>query len=239
MRYASVKIPALCTLALAVMAISAGAAQAEKGAFWLVNGAKISESLLPTLGGELENNTGKLLATLAGTAFHITCLTATTVGAHLVEPNGGVLGLGRFTGCKFFTLKNGGAGEELLVCEPHEGAEKGVILTKELKGLIVLDKSTSGADVLLEPKTGTLFATINLSELCPFGEAITVSGKLSVQDCEGKFLTDLKKHLIIELAALTELYINGSKVNRATLDGSANIFLTGSHEGLTFAGHPA
>jgi hypothetical protein len=258
------KILGLCTLALAVMAISAGSAQAEKGAFWLVSGVKISEALLPSLGGSLVNNTGKLLAKIGANSFHITCTAATTVGAHLVEPNGSLLGQVKFSGCKLFKLV-GETATLLGACEPHVGAEKGVIITNEGKGLILLHEFSAGVKegvVDLEPKVGNVFATIVSSEECAFGEKIVVGGfknakgeevvtKLVVSNVEkleiekekfieeNNFLKDQVTHVIKELPALTKLYINKNEANVASIDGSANIFLTGAHEGLTWAGHPA
>jgi len=225
------KLLGLCTLALAVMAISAGAAQAEKGAFWLVNGAKISESLLPTLTGSQEG-TGKLLAKLGANEFHITCTGFNPIGAHLVEPNGSLLGQIEFTGCKFFQLNSGlTVATELPACEPVGGK----VTTVEGKGLIVLNAGVQA--VLLEPKVGTTFATVVSSAECAFGKEIKVGGKFAASDCENAFLTDKVKHLIVEYAPLTKLFINGNEANVAKIDGSAIAELSGTHKGLTFAGH--
>jgi len=225
------KLLGLCTLALAVMAISAASAQAEKGAFWLVKGAKISESLLPTLGGSQEG-TGKLLAKLGANEFHITCTGFAPIGAHLVEPNGSFLGQFEFTGCEFFQLTLKLTVATLLpACKPAGGK----ITTTELKGLIVLNAGVQA--FLLEPKVGSILATIVSSAECAFGKEIKVGEKFAANDCEFAFLTDLMTHLLEEYDPLTVLYINGNPTNVAEIDGSAKVFLTGAHEKMTFAGH--
>jgi hypothetical protein len=235
------------------MAISAGSAQAEKGAFWLVSGVKISEALLPSLGGSLVNNTGKLLATIGANEFHITCTAGTPVGAHLVEPNGSLLGQIKFTGCRFFKLTVGTGETELKACEPHNGTEKGTILTNEVIGLILLHQPTIGSregTIELEPKTGTTFATIVTSEECAFGEKIVVGGfklikgleiipRFVAEDSFGQFATSQVTHSFRELWTLSELYINKNESNEARIDGTATISLSGAHNGLTWAGRPA
>jgi len=226
------KLLGLSILALAVMAISTESAQAETGAFWLVSGATISESLLPTFGG-LQEGTGKLLAKIGPNEFHITCTGFTPIGAHLVEPNGSLLGQFEFTGCKFFQLNAGLTVATLLpACEPAGGK----VLTTEIKGLIVLNAGVQA--VLLEPKVGTLLATIVSSAECAFGKEIKVFGKFAAKDCENAFLTDRVIRLVEEYAPLTKMFINNNAANVAKIDGSANVFLTGAaHEGKTFAGH--
>jgi len=225
------KLLGLSALALVVMAISAASAQAEKGAFWLVNGAKISESLLPTLGGSQEG-TAKILGKLGANEFHITCTGFTPIGAHLVEPNGSLLGRFEFSGCKFFSLNSGLiVAVALPFCDPAGG----ILTTVELKGLIALN---AGVQVLIiEPKEGTTFATIVSSAECAFGKEIKLGGKLALKDCENAFLTDKVKHLIEEYPPLTQMFINGNLANVSKVDGSSIIELSGAHKGLTFAGH--
>ena len=112
------------------------------------------------------------------------------------------------------------------------------IETVALKGLIKLHGGSS--IVGIESNAGTTLATISMGEECPFGDKITVSGKVAVKDCQNAFLTDQVTHLFEEFAPLTELYLNGNKLNKATLDGSATVNLTGAaHVGRTWAGHSA
>jgi len=212
-------------------AIGVGSAQAETGAFWLVSGKKISAELLPTLTGSLEG-TLKFLEKLGANEFHITCTGFTPVGAHLVEPNGSLLGQLQFSGCKFFQLNSGlTVATELPACEPVGGK----ITTVEAKGLIVLNAGVQA--ILLEPKVGTTWLTIVSSAECSFGKEIKLGGTLALKDCENAFLTDQVKHLLEEYAPLTKLFVNGNAANVAKIDGSVIVELSGVHKGLTFAGH--
>ena len=234
----------LCAMLVGMFAFT-GVAQAEVGAFWLVNGAKISESLLPTVKAETDV-AGTLLTELGGKFIHLKCPTINLVGAHLVEPLGKILGSIDFSGCKFFSLKTaGGELVEQKVCEPNAEGVAGLIVTNSITGLIKLHEPKTGVkEGVLEaaPTTaGGLFATIQLGAAapnneCAFGEKLKIGGVFFLKDCEGKFLTDLVKHLVEELKALTKLVVNeGTKT--ATIDGSAWGFLGGAHEKLTFAGH--
>src|SRR3954471_21413979 len=93
------KILGLCAVLVGMFAFAV-AAQAEPGAYWLVNGAKISEALLPTVLAETDV-VGTLLTELGGKFIHIKCPTINLVGAHLVEPVGKILGKIDFKGCTF------------------------------------------------------------------------------------------------------------------------------------------
>ena len=55
-------------------------------------------TLLPTLEGKLVANTGSYTG-LGANVFHITYTGVTTIGRHLVEPNGSLLGKLKFSGC--------------------------------------------------------------------------------------------------------------------------------------------
>jgi hypothetical protein len=229
----------LCAMLVGMFAF-AGVAQAEVGAFWLVNGAKISESLLPTLLAETDTE-ASLLTTLGGREIHLRCKKVEAVEAHLVEPLGKLLGHLLFHECKFFALK-GSVEEEQKACEPTIGANKGLIETNTITGLIKLHEPKAGVkETVIEATPNNaegLFAKIPLGELCGFGENLKVFGKFFVKDCKGEALTDLVKHLIEELPALTKLTVNGP-TTAATVHGSAWAFLGGVHKGLTFAAHAA
>jgi len=158
--------------------------------------------------------------------------------------------------------------EVLPACEPKttEGGEvkKGVILTKLLKDLIILHTTEAekkegktnpeGYD-RLEPEEGTTFVTIESSAECSFGSKIPVIGKFVFKDCslrvkdkEGKETgacipqgrEERVTHLVEE-GPLTELWvISKTEEHKSTIDGSANVFLTGkAHEGLKWSGTPA
>jgi hypothetical protein len=229
----------LCAMMLGVMAFSASAAQAEPGAFWLVNKAKLPEALLPTIAATLENSMGTLLGELVGIKFHILCTGAELKEFHLVAP-AGALGFGRFTGCTALKLNAAGGTEPLLECRITEtalGGTVGAIITSKIKGLIVLHEG-EGA-VKFEPEAGVTLAIIHFEEGCLIGESFKIGGVFAAKDCQKAFLTDQVTHLFEELKALTSLFLNGNKEKVVTTDGSANATLSGAHAGQTFAGHPA
>jgi hypothetical protein len=235
----------LCAMLVGMLAF-AGAAQAEPGAFWLVNGTKISESLLPAVGAETDVKL-VLLTNLNGKEIDISCETILLVGAHLVEPNGKILGKIVFHGCDFLSLV-GGVATLQKACEPFVGPNKGLIETNVITGLIKLHEEKPV--LVFTPPAGGLFVSLNLGEECAFGETIKVGNgenkstkkvleaQFALKDCEGKGLVDLVKHLLEELSALTTLYVNGGET-KAAIMGSLWVFLTGAHEGLTFAAHAA
>jgi hypothetical protein len=230
----------------------AGTAQAESGASWLVNGAKFAETLLPTVEAETDVKE-VLLTTLGGKEVDISCETILLVGAHLVEPNGKILGKIIFHGCDFLTL-NGGKATLLKVCEPFVGANKGLIETQVFTGLIKLHEEKPV--LVAKPPAGGLFATINLPEECAFGEEMKIGNgenkltkkileaqfawkdcKAGVSECkESAALVDTVKHLVEELPTLTSLYVNQGET-KATIMGSAWAFLGEPHKGATFAAH--
>jgi hypothetical protein len=222
--------------ALSVMAFAAAAAQAEVGSHWNVNGSAISATLLPVPGATLENNHGQLLShALGGTPLNILC-TAVTFENAVLKAEGGSLGKIKFSGC---TINNGK--EVLPACEPVTGTEKGVVLTVLLKDLIVLEASGiagEGYD-LLEPEEGTQFVNIATAGECAFGTHIPVIGKFVFKDCNLEGKVEKVTHLTEEGPG-TELWvISKTNEHKATIDGSANVFLTGAHEGLKWSGTPA
>lgn len=240
----------LCAMLIGMLAF-ASVAQAEPGAFWLVNGAKISESLLPTVQAE-KDTALSLLTTLGGKEIHIRCANIKFIGMHLVEPLGKMLGKIDLSGCKFFRLITVFEEVEQKSCEPIAEGVKGLIVSNNITSLIKLHEASAGVrESVLEavPTEGTLFASMILGEECAFGETLKIgqgkdgSGKtlpsaFFLKDCQGKALTDLVKHLVEELPALTRMYINGG-ATPVRLNGSAWMFLDGAHKGLTFAAHAA
>jgi hypothetical protein len=223
----------------------AGAAQAEPNAFWLVNGATVPSTLNPIVEAETDK-VKTLLTTLGGQLVDLTCQKVKTVaGTHLVEPLGQLTGKLVFHECDFLSLKEKGSPAVLQkACEPFVGANKGLIETNTITGLIKLHE---GQPTLSITPTGTLFATLNLGPECAFGEilkmgngktkaGVSLPAQITLKDCEGKALTDLVKHLVEELPALTTVYVNGGET-KATSDGSEWLFLGGAHAGLTFAAH--
>ena len=175
MRKNGLRVAPLCVVAtLSAMAFAVAPAQAEVGSQWNVNGHPISKELVEkgvVPEPKLENNHGVLLSHAFGKELNILCTFMEFSEARL-KLEGSSLGKARFTGCRITT--NGG--EVLSACEPHTGAEKGVILTVLLKDLIVLEAegiAKEGYD-RLEPEEGTKFVTITTSASCAFGENIPV-----------------------------------------------------------------
>jgi len=245
----------LCLALAGLMAVGAGSAQAEVGAKWLVAGTTVT-TLLPELQGTLENSHGQLLGEIAGVGIHILCTSIALVATNHLLAEGGWLGKILFNGCEILRLKtlNNPATLELLKpCLPKTLGVNDHIVTNQLKGLIrlhllLVKEIIEGKEVtldlgldtifMLEPNEGTIFTTIETGEECAFGEKIKVEGKFALKDCANAFLTDQVTHLLEEFAPLTELYLNGNKANKGTLDGSTNVSLAGVHKGLTWAGHP-
>jgi hypothetical protein len=225
-------LSALCALMTMLMAIGGSTAQAEVGAYWLVSGKKISETLLPTIVMAVENNDLALLFKLSNRNIHILCTAAALEETHVVEPNGGLLGKIKFSGCKFIELNLSGVPSEVKDCNPVGGN----ILSLKFKGLITLHESQGR--ITLTSFTGTSLFDIFLGIDCPYGENAIIGGKLVLKDCQNAFLTDQVTHLFEEDKVLTKLWAN-SETNPATLDGSFNMSLTGAHAGMTWAGHPA
>ncbi len=227
-----------CLAVTGLMALSAGAAQAEKGASWTVKGVTIPEALLPGIGVEGHL---RILVRVGIFKWHILCSATLAVEFHLLAPNGRILGRFKYSGCKLKFLGFVGKEEkeeELTACEPHEGAEKGVILTAPLNGLIVLNAAKVGV-LSFEPKEGTTLFTVNTGPECSLGEKFTFTGKFALKDSEGKFTTDQVSHELEEEPALTKMFVNGNEENVAGFDFRLRFFLLGAHAGLTWAGHPA
>jgi hypothetical protein len=232
MTYSSLKLLGLCVMLLGVMAFAAGVAQAESGAKWLIEGADAA-SLLAAVGGELENAEASLLTEVLGTEFEILCEEATLIGVHL-EANGSVTNGGRvhFSGC---SVDFGGVPSE--ACIPSSpGAELGLILTNAGKGLLSLVLGgVSG--IVFEPTEGSTFVSIGMGRECPI-ENIPVRGKLVIADAG--LATASVEHLITENKVHSDLWVfNKTPEHKATIDGSAWVFLTGEHRGLNWNGDPA
>jgi hypothetical protein len=214
----------LCAVVFGIMAFGATAAQATK---WLVlngSGVFVDAATLPaSVTGAIENNKATLLTKILGALTHISCTAGTLVNVTL-QGEGKVSEGGKvqFTGCS--VVLEGKAAPE---CEVHSaGKPVGTVETLEGKGLAI--KHNTEILTRLEPKTGETFVTLQMGEECPIGENVPIKGKLFVKDCVlNGATTEAVTHLIEEgpLSTLTALG------NAATIDGSANISLTGAHAG--------
>lgn len=223
----------LSALVVGVMAIGASAAQAN-GDWTYINpsgGAlkTFDSSLVPTI--QISTDVAGVLhfETKGGTKVLFLCPTAKlTENVKLLEGGKTSNGKVRFEGCT--TDLNGSASKP---CEPHNGTEKGVIVTKEGLGLIVLHNSEPA--ILIEPVTGTLLATIETGEECSIGASVNVNGHVILKDCfnSGAGALEHKVTHLGEPAGLTgELTALGQP---ATLLGSVFAFLTGAHENFKWA----
>jgi len=265
----------LCALALGLMAAFGGSvAQAEIGAKWAIvkaNGELVTispegdgkgkgDTLLPRVNiKEIEalltspfTKHVVLSSKAVGVAFQILCTAASledeagVAGVKLLLDGSLQHGRVRFSGCVILL-----AGVESKACEPHTGAELGVILTNLAKGLMVLHELAGGTkDELtrIEPLTGETFVTIETGAECAIGAKIPVIGKLFLRDSQNKFKEELVDHLIEQDGTgvagtgpnLTKLWVFSKTAEHVSnISGSALITLTGEHAGLKWGGLPA
>lgn len=231
----------LCAMLLGLMAFSASAAHAEENAHWWIvekEGAALKE-LEAEVNLEIDSTHLTLHTIIAGVKVLFLCLGISAVKIKLQAK--GVVGSGgkvKFSTCT--TELNGAVSS---ACEPVNGTEKGVILTNAGHGLIVLHKlEPSGVKddiVELLPDTGTTLATVVMGAECSIGTKVPIIGKLTLKDCQGLFLKHLVKHLIEE-GPLTELWaISKTEEHKASILGSAWVFLIGVHEKMLFSGETA
>jgi hypothetical protein len=220
----------LCAVVFGIMAFAASAAQAEAGSKWLilptVNGeAKDAATLLASIGGEIEDKTATLLTSILSKKVALLCTTGTLEGIHL-EKEGTLTDGGKvhFDGCIVYI-----DGVLNTKCKPHSaGAVDGLVASNAGKGLLVLVGGKIRTRI--EPKTGETFVTINMGLECPIGELVPVRGKLFVEDAEPT--KHLVRHLIKEDTTNSHLWVlNLTTEHEASIDGSAEVFLTGSHLG--------
>jgi hypothetical protein len=234
----------LCLLvALCLLALTAAPAQPETGANWMVNGANINSTLLPSVQiKEVETLPATkirhlvLLGTIAGANFEVLCTGMTLVEA-VLKAAGGSLGKARFTGC--VTLIKGA---ESKACLPKgETKEAGVILTRSLSDLIVLHTPAGGGAAVtldrIEPEEGSVILSFQTSEECSLGPVIELRGKFFAKDGSEALPTELVTHLFVQ-GPLTELFINLNPANVANVDGSVVAELSGAHVGLKWSGLP-
>jgi hypothetical protein len=224
------------TAALGIMAFAASA-QAEPGAHWNVFGSAIVQET--PVKATLENGTGSLLTQVGFNAVKLLC-TAMELEEAVLKVEGGSLGKIKFTGC--ITFLNGTLAEK---CKPKSsGAEAGVILTNLLKDLIVLHPAVSATEGYdrIEPEEGpdAKFVTILFGSSCAAGSEMPVFGKFTIKDCNIEGRVEKVTHLYEEFRPLSDLRVfNALGVGTpATIDGSANMSLSGANAGFPFSGIP-
>jgi hypothetical protein len=230
----------LCAVIFGVMAMSASSAQAALS--WLVLNSAGTEAkeLKAAVEGKNETLWLLLLTHVVGLKIEINCMKFTLSGVNLEA--GGTLTTGgkvRFEECEVWSLKANGELETLLECKPHSsGLPAGTIDTNKGKGALVLHELAGGGKEVLtkiEPEVGTTFATV-LTEGCALPESNPINGVLYLKDCEGKATVHALEHLI-EQGPLTSLFIGKDTAEHleTSIDGSAWVFLGGSHVGLKWS----
>jgi hypothetical protein len=227
---------------LGLMAFAwSGVAQAEPTAHWgYINPTTLElEFFSKTLKAkpliELEKKTANLLfVTGGGTKVTQLCTEAEFDEGDELSAEGSI-SLGRIKFKECVTFLNGVLSKP---CEPHTGAEKGVILTQKFSGLIKLHELTGGVKdqtVLLMPDEGELLATWELGEECSIGESVPVTGELVIWNTAGN--TSFKEHKVAHLIEeFPGLHLLKALGQSATISGSANVTLRGEHTNFKWAG---
>lgn len=230
----------LCALVLGLMALSAGAAQAEEpgGSWTYLKAAGKELATLPneqTIGGTLEGVSGTMLTKIGGNEVEYTCTSFTMNEGKLIT-GGTAKGSLTFHGC--ITKINKVTQPK---CEPNaEGIHPGLITTLKMKATLLLHKLGNGTKdkiMIVEPDTGSnAFAHLELGELCSLGENVLFGGKFATIDCKGEGEKHLKEHLLTEFAALTHIWaISDTAEHAAKIDGTAFMFLTGANANKEWA----
>jgi hypothetical protein len=234
----------MCALVLGLMAVWAGAAQAENpGGSWTYKNAagelKTFEGALaePEIGGEVDV-VGILHAkALEGTEVLYECKKFTVAAGSKLKANGVVLGKLIFHECD--TFLNGVLSTP---CKPKSGGSEGLIETNLIKAQMLLHKLAGGTiDKILIAEGETAaggaanFGFIESTASCSLGIKVPVGGKFAIEPSNPT--THEVKHLIKEFPALTHLWILSDTAEHAsTILGSGWAFLAGAHKGLSFAG---
>ncbi len=234
----------LCAVVFSVMAFNATTAQATSGAhWWILNSAGTvkTDAASLTAGVNFKKEIKFIMHfKVFIVSVLIECETIEAIKANLLangsigESAGNVKGSQiKLTGC--ITKLNGATSAP---CEPKNGTEKGVIVTKPSHGLIVLHEG--GVELIqILPDEGETFATITSGSECAIGEKVPIIGKAFLKDCLNLFRTHVVEHLI-EIGPLTELFaISKTEEHRATILVSFWAFLTGTHLGLKWGGEAA
>jgi hypothetical protein len=222
-----------------LMALGVSSAQAEPTAKWLIltsggvvkTGAELPSQVI----GEIENKDGSLLTKVIGLSVRVLCETMTLEGLKLEKEGSLTKGFtALFGGCETFIN-----GKLEAACEPFSAGEPlRSIKTNKLKGLAVL---IGGAKrVLIEPEVaGASLVLIQFHEECVLPD-LTIFGKLYIKDCKGDaaFSEHLVKHLIEEDTVNSRMWVISDTAEHleTSLDGSAEVFLTGPHTGLRWGG---
>jgi hypothetical protein len=225
----------LSAVVLGLMAFGAGAARAEVGASWMLNGTDVTASLTPSLDiAEIENKTGTFLTKIAGAKVEYLCTGAKLIGIKL-EPSGkSTGGKGRVSGC--IARLNGVLSP---ACQPKTaGLPYGELESLSAKGLSELQGGGEGL-IRIEPATaGGNFATIEHGGECSLPEKEPVKGILFLKDCKNEGKVELVTHLIEQAPSTHVFVISDTPEHAVNVDGSATVKLIGAHEGMKWSGLP-
>jgi hypothetical protein len=224
------RLTGLFALVLGLMAFSATAAQAEPGAFWEVNGAKLTGSAEVQAKNDTLHTT--ILSTSGGSTVEILC-------GPIKFVNGTLSGTGGSGKIHFEECTTKLAGTTANRCVPRSpGAAAGLIETRQITALLKLHELAGGTkdDLLDLTPEGGIFLELDFgSGLCAIGNVIPITGLVTLKDCRGEALANVVEHLFEEGPLSTMKFGE----NPMTIDGSFWLFLIGAHQGQTFSGHPA
>jgi hypothetical protein len=219
-------ILAICLVA-SIGFIGFPTASAEATPKWALSPTLEPGPSLPVeLAAKAEAAPSLLFTTKGGTKVVISC-EKLAAEKGLLDAEGKSSGTLSLSGC---LTKLGGSGTPTIPCEPHFGAEKGVIKSKALKGQLVLHESASL--LRLEPQAGTALALVELGEECSIGTSVDVKGTFYAKESNGE-LEVLKEAHLFEAGPLTSVTALGQA---ATIDGSAKLSLSGAHSGRWWSG---
>jgi hypothetical protein len=217
--------------AICASSLFAGAAHAESGANWKVNGTNISGALLP----ELQSATDTVLRfkaeISAGSFLEVECVRVRLENFKL-GLNGGVDAGSKM---KFSNCGTLFEGTELLSCKPKTPTEEGVFYTKALKGLLILHTGGVGL-IKLQPNEGEVLSDVTTGEECAFGEEMTIGGVITLKECEAALTVSQVNHLFSP-GPLTSLWMLAAKFP-TVFSGSFFAALTGKHTGMSWSGQP-
>lgn len=226
----------LCALALGLIAVGISSSHAEVGSNWMVVNNNIPKTLLPSIQvKEIEKeNEGILETEILGVGVKVLCSTAELIGMKL-ETEGKITSGGKikYAGCE--TFLNGGLAAACLP-KSHAGVND-IIETTALKALIKLHNNAG--TVLIEPVVGEILAKILTGEECAVGPTITIIGKYSAIDINGKFAVEEVTHLVTQ-GQLSEMWANTkTEEHEVALRGGVVVQLSGvEHSNKKWSGLP-
>ena len=223
----------ICALLFGAMTVPASGAHAAE---WMVSNSDIGASE-PQIDWTLETSGKTLLTEINKIRVEIVCNASELVGLRLKSGGISTTGKAKFTGCKVF--KNLIPGLEELPCSiktPSQAAE--TIVSEEFKLQLELHKSGRPITLILPTNGEEKLALLELAGAeCVLPSDVKLFGKMVVEDAESKAETERERHLIKEDWVASGLFVISETLEHfVTIDGSANVFLTGGSSGLNWSG---